>query len=60
MSEHLEIAFETEICDHLAAHGWLYDEGVAANDGRGHDLVAGVLNGQIDERGLAQLGDADV
>lgn len=24
MSLHKEISFETEICDHLAAHGWLY------------------------------------
>ena len=27
MSLHKEISFETEICDHLAAHGWLYAEG---------------------------------
>jgi type I restriction enzyme R subunit len=27
---HKEIHFETEICDHLAAHGWLYAEGDAA------------------------------
>ncbi|MEI2735394.1 MAG: hypothetical protein V9G24_11695 [Rhodoblastus sp.] len=30
MSLHKEISFETEICDHLAAHGWLYAEGDAA------------------------------
>ena len=24
MSLHKEISFETEICDHLAAHDWLY------------------------------------
>lgn len=28
---HKEIHFETEICEHLAAHGWLYAEGDAAN-----------------------------
>ena len=30
MSLHKEISFETEICQHLAAHGWLYTEGDAA------------------------------
>ncbi|MEX1027191.1 MAG: hypothetical protein WD049_04190, partial [Candidatus Paceibacterota bacterium] len=31
MSLHKEINFETEICDHLAAHGWFYTEGDAAD-----------------------------
>ncbi len=32
MSElHKQISFETEICDHLAANGWLYLQGDAAN-----------------------------
>ena len=30
MSLHKEISFETEICQHLADHGWLYAEGDAA------------------------------
>ena len=30
MSLHKEINFEDEICEHLAAHGWLYAEGDAA------------------------------
>jgi type I restriction enzyme R subunit len=30
MSLHKEISFETEICAHLAAYGWLYAEGDAA------------------------------
>ncbi len=30
MSLHKEISFESEICAHLAAHGWLYSEGDAA------------------------------
>jgi type I restriction enzyme R subunit len=33
MSLHKEINFETEICEHLAQHGWLY----AANDAAGYD-----------------------
>jgi len=31
MSLHKEISFEREVCEHLAAHGWLYAEGDAAN-----------------------------
>jgi type I restriction enzyme R subunit len=31
MSLHKEISFEIEVCEHLAAHGWLYAEGDAAN-----------------------------
>jgi len=31
MSLHKELSFETEICEHLASHGWLYAEGDAAN-----------------------------
>lgn len=30
MSLHKELRFETDICEHLAAHGWLYAEGDAA------------------------------
>ncbi|RWP12297.1 MAG: type I restriction endonuclease subunit R [Mesorhizobium sp.] len=30
MSLHKEISFEVEVCDHLAANGWLYIEGDAA------------------------------
>jgi len=30
VSLHKEISFETEICAHLAAHGWLYAEGDAS------------------------------
>lgn len=37
MSLHKEIAFESEICAHLADHGWLYAEGDAAHYDR--DLV---------------------
>ena len=29
MSIHKEISFEEEICEHLGAHGWLYDPGSA-------------------------------
>ena len=29
MSLHKETNFEVEVCEHLAAHGWLYSEGDA-------------------------------
>ena len=40
MSTHLyrEIAFESEICAHLAAHGWLYAQGDAAEYDRARAL----------------------
>ncbi len=38
MSLHKEISFETEICEHLAANGWLYAEGDAANYDRARAL----------------------
>lgn len=45
MSLHKEIYLESEICNHLAAHGWLYAEGDAAGYDRARalfpaDLVA--------------------
>ena len=38
MSLHQEIHFETEICEYLAGHGWLYAEGDAAGYDRGRAL----------------------
>jgi len=38
MSLHKEISFETEICEHLASHGWLYAENDAANYDRARAL----------------------
>jgi len=29
MSLHHEVAFEREICEHLGANGWIYEEGSA-------------------------------
>ena len=31
MSLHTEINFDIDICDHLAANGWLYSVGYAAS-----------------------------
>jgi type I restriction enzyme R subunit len=38
MSLHKEISFESEICQHLADHGWLYAEGDAAGYDRARAL----------------------
>ena len=35
---HKEVNFETEICEHLAANGWLYAEGDAASYDRARAL----------------------
>ncbi|QPN65282.1 type I restriction endonuclease subunit R [Synechococcus sp. CBW1006] len=53
MSLHKESAFETEICDHLGSHGWLYTEGDAAHYDRKlalypPDLIAWVQQAQPD------------
>lgn len=37
MSLHNEIAFETDICNHLAAQGWLYSEPGTEGDASGYD-----------------------
>jgi len=37
MSLHKEISFESEICQHLAAHDWLYAEPGSSGDAAGYD-----------------------
>ncbi|HRL99852.1 MAG TPA: DEAD/DEAH box helicase family protein, partial [Acidovorax sp.] len=37
MALHNEIAFETDICNHLADHGWLYGAPGTEGDARGYD-----------------------
>src|ERR1700743_2815494 len=51
MSIHTEINFESEVCDHLAAHGWLYAIGEAPKYDRTRallldDVVAWVRDAQ--------------
>jgi type I restriction enzyme, R subunit len=43
MSLHKEIHFEIEICDHLAAHGWLY----AANDAAQYDRAGALFPADV-------------
>ena len=50
MSIHKEIHLETEICEHLAANGWLYAEGDAADVRPGAGAVS---------RGRAGVGAGD-
>jgi len=38
MSLHKEISFENEICDHLGASGWIYEDAAAARYDRGRAL----------------------
>lgn len=41
MSLHKEVSFEEEVCQHLAAHGWLHAEGDAAAYDRARALFPG-------------------
>ena len=43
MSLHKEINFELEICQHLAAHGWLYADGDAA----GYDRASALFRADV-------------
>lgn len=38
MNLHKEVHLETEICQHLAQHGWLYQDGDAARSDRASGL----------------------
>jgi len=47
MSLQKEISFETEICQHLAEHGWLYAEGDAASYDRARALFPADVLGWV-------------
>ena len=49
MNLHKEISFETEVCDYLAAHDWLYAEGDAAHYDRGLALFPADLLAWVQE-----------
>lgn len=59
MSLHKEISFELEICQYLAAHGWLYAEGDAAGYDRARALFPADLldrvRTQLDQRGTLDV-----
>lgn len=59
MSLHKEISFELEICQHLAAQGWLYAEGDAAGYDRARALFPADLldrvRTQLDQRGTLNV-----
>src|ERR1700674_1919780 len=47
MSLHKEISFETEICQHISTHGWLYAEGDAAEFDRARALFPADVVGWV-------------
>ncbi len=49
MSLHKEISFETEVCEHLAAHGWLHDAGDYARHDRGRALFTPDLTAWVEQ-----------
>lgn len=65
MSLHREIAFEDDVCAHLAAHGWLYDPAAAAGYDRRRavfpeDLLAWLRDTQPEAwEGMCQRHGAD-
>ena len=53
MTQHKEVHFEVEICDHLAAHDWIYEANAAADYDRARallprDLLAWIQDTQPD------------
>ena len=57
MSVHLEVAFENEVCEHLASHGWHYDNGSAAHYDRKLALYPPDLTAWLEE---SQKGAWDI
>ena len=60
MSLHKEISFETEICQHLAANGWLYAEtqGNVEMLQEHHTALISAVTSQIDVRNIIASGPA--
>ena len=57
MSIHLEVAFENEVCEHLASHGWHYDNGSASHYDRKLALYPPDLTAWLEE---SQKGAWDI
>ena len=47
MSVHKEISFETEICDYLAANGWLYSAPGVEGDAAGYDKARALFPADV-------------
>jgi len=61
MSLNREIEFEQDVCNHLSAHGWLYEEGDAARYDRklalySADLGACLNNGRFSLAACRRVG----
>lgn len=59
MTIHTEINFETEICEHLAANGWMYADKDAAGFVRGVVPVPGRRTGMDPDDSAGRLGRSD-
>ncbi len=47
MAIHNEIQFETDVCDHLAAHGWLYAPPGNEGDAKGYDTARALFPADV-------------
>ena len=56
MSIHLEVAFEREVCEHLASHGWLGPFGRPADKTRAIFATALVFSGLGPGQNWAKMG----
>mgnify|MGYP003352489309 CR=1 FL=1 len=63
MATHHEVEFEREICEHLAAHGWLYSENDEGYDRQRalyrDDVFAWLADTQPEAYAKAVAADAD-
>ena len=59
MSLYKKISFETEICEHLAEHGWLYNEGDATTYDRTRALFPADVLAWVQTTQAASLGRPD-
>ena len=58
MNLHTEIHFEREICERLAAQGWLYAENDAAGYDRSLGFISAAVTGRIEVREFLHQGTA--
>lgn len=47
MALHNEIQFETDICNHLASHGWLYAPPGSEGDAKGYDTARALFPSDV-------------
>ncbi len=57
MAQHNEVEFEKELCDHLAAHGWLYSVNDVGYD-KGRALFPEDIFGWLEDTQADELAKA--